>query len=201
MHVLFSLQRNIAASLLHFTLKFWRVIGHPCITALFTQFNYDSPSLICPLVTTLFLLFNHPSSSSFFALRCGSLCTSTLLMYNWSYVSACLPVPFIPYIPLLSLCSSSLPGFPLLTQSPLLHFITLFIPLSSLFQLILTFPSPSTLNNPMLRYIIWISPSSLRPAQTLRGRKSFWIFSSASIYLNGLKKFTLKGEVWIFMPK
>lgn len=89
---------NILSSLPPFSPKFWRAIGHPCIAALFIQLNYNSPSLICPLVTAVFLFFNHPASSSFFAL--GHAVRPGLPHFLCIIDCVCLPVPFIPSVPL-----------------------------------------------------------------------------------------------------
>lgn len=157
---------NIPSSLPHFSLKSWRAIGHPCIAALFIQLNYNSPSLICPLVTAIFLFFNHPASS-FFAL--GHAVRSGLPRFLCIIDCVCLPVLFIPSAPPSS--------FPLLFFCSI-HFRSSPVTSASLYRPIypseLTLPahshSPSAPDNPkMLRYVIWISPSSLRPAQTLRG--------------------------------
>lgn len=96
--LLFHFIINIPSYLPHFSLKFWWATGHPCIAALFIQLNYNSPSLICPLVTAIFLFFNHPASSSFFPL--GHAVLSGLPHFLCIIDCMCLPVPFIPSVPL-----------------------------------------------------------------------------------------------------
>lgn len=95
--LLFHFTINIPSSLPHLSLKSWR-IGHPCMAALFNQLNYNSLSLICPLVTAIFLFLNHPASSSFFAL--GHTVRSGLPHFLCIIDCVCLPVPFIPSVPL-----------------------------------------------------------------------------------------------------
>lgn len=121
----FHIRVNIPSSLPHFSFRFGGVIGHPCIAALFIQFNYDSRSLIyiyiCPFVPALSLLLNHPAAPSFFAP--GRAVHSVLPHFLCIIDGVCLPVfhvPFIPSVSLLpSLCSIHFPSFPV--TSPSLH--------------------------------------------------------------------------------
>lgn len=144
---------NIPSYLPRFSLKFRRATGHPCVAALFIQLNYNSPSLICPLVTAIFLFFNHPPSSSFLAL--GHPVLSGLPHFLCIIDCVCLPVPFIPSVP-------SPSSFPLLFFCSI-HFRCSPVTSASLYHPIfpseLTLPahshSPSTPDNPeTLPYVI-----------------------------------------------